>query len=234
MLFGVLLGIGVAQLLTLVIGKGTVALGVIVFFTFLAALATGIGLFAEGMMFANQAAISAILVVTLPGISGERAVDVLIGGGVALVLGVGLFPANPLLLVRDSELSVLEVLARILEQVAGFVRENEKPPEGWALDATQRVHEQLASMTRARSTAHAGVRIAPRRWRQRSRVDAEIARTEQLELLANEIVSTARHTAVQLENRERVPADREAQLSTLASSIRRLEPSRDRVRRRSS
>ena len=94
MVTGVLLGIGIGEALAAVLGTGTVALGVIVFITMIAARLAGAGFFGEGMMFANQAAASAILVVTLHrhGTGGERAIDAVIGGAVAFVLGVVAVP----------------------------------------------------------------------------------------------------------------------------------------------
>jgi uncharacterized membrane protein YgaE (UPF0421/DUF939 family) len=98
MVIGVLLGIGVAELLQPLIGHSTVAIAAVVLVTLIVAVGVGIGFVGEGMMFVNQAAASAILVVVLhrAGTGGERATDALVGGAVALVIGVGLFPVEPL------------------------------------------------------------------------------------------------------------------------------------------
>jgi uncharacterized membrane protein YgaE (UPF0421/DUF939 family) len=98
MVAGVLLGIGIAEVLTPLLGVSTAALGVIVLVTMVLTIAVGFGFFGDGMMFPNQAAASAVLVVAVHkhGTGAERAIDVLVGGAVAFVLGVGLFPANPL------------------------------------------------------------------------------------------------------------------------------------------
>lgn len=57
----------------------------------------GVGRSGQGMMFANQTAISAILVPALyrSGIGFVRIFDALIGGAVAVVFAVVLFPADP-------------------------------------------------------------------------------------------------------------------------------------------
>jgi len=65
MVVGVLLGIGVAEILHGPLGDSTAALGAIVLITMAIALAAGVSFFGDGMMFPNQAAASAILVVTL-------------------------------------------------------------------------------------------------------------------------------------------------------------------------
>lgn len=82
MVAGVLLGIVVAELLHAVLGDSTAALGVIVLATMVISLAVGAGFFGDGMMFPNQAAVSAVLVVTVHrhGTGAERAIDVLVGG----------------------------------------------------------------------------------------------------------------------------------------------------------
>jgi uncharacterized membrane protein YgaE (UPF0421/DUF939 family) len=118
MVVGVLLGIGIAELLVLALGTTIGALALIVFLTMAIAVLAGAGVFGEGMMFANQAAASAILVVTLHkhGAGSERAVDAIVGGAVALVLGVGLFPVQPLTLLGEAERAVLRKLAGVLRR----------------------------------------------------------------------------------------------------------------------
>ena len=110
MVVGVLLGIGVSELLHPLVGNGAVAIGVVVLVTLFAAVALGVGFVGEGMMFVNQAAASAVLVIALhkAGTGGERAVDALIGGAVALAIGVGLFPVEPLKLLWAAEEIQLE------------------------------------------------------------------------------------------------------------------------------
>lgn len=96
MVAGVLLGIGVAELMQPLLGESTAALGLTVLVTMAVALAAGASFFGDGMMFPNQAAASAVLVITLHrhGTGAERAVDAVIGGGCALLIGVGLFPTR--------------------------------------------------------------------------------------------------------------------------------------------
>jgi hypothetical protein len=179
---------------------------------------SGEGIFGEGMMFANQAAASAILVVTLhrAGTGSERVVDALIGGGVALVLGVGLFPAHPLRLLEDAERALLRALAAPLREAARLIGIAQAPPTDWALRTGQQIHQLLGGLARTRATAHANVRVAPRRWRLRTTVDAEIERTEPLDLLANAVLSLVRATASRDVPR---PTLLERDISALAESI---------------
>jgi uncharacterized membrane protein YgaE (UPF0421/DUF939 family) len=228
MIGGVLLGIVLAEGLQSVLGTGTVALGVIVFVTLLAATAAGAGFFGGGMMFPNQAAASAVLVVTLhrQGTGAERAVDALVGGAVALVLGVGLLPAEPLSMLRDAERSVLRTLADTLQSVAELLARDELAEEGWTLQRGYELHQRLADLARARATARANVRIAPRRWRLRGAVDAEVARTAQLDLLANAVLSLVRAATLMSAAGEPVPAELREQVAMLAGGLRRLAEAR--------
>ena len=94
---GVLLGIGIGEGLSAALGTSTYALGLIVLVTLFVAIIAGVGFVGEGMMFANQAAASAILVVTLHqhGTGAERAVDAIIGGGCS-GLGRAVLPSRAL------------------------------------------------------------------------------------------------------------------------------------------
>ncbi len=203
---GVLLGIGIGEALVALLGTTAVALGLIVFLTFGAALMSGEGVFGEGMMFANQAAASSILVVTLhrAGTGSERVVDALVGGAVALVLGVILFPAHPMRLLTNAERAVLRAAASLLEELTSFIRTGTRPPADWALENGQHIHQLLAGLARARSTARANVRVAPRRFRLRAVVDAEAERTARLDLLANAVLSLIRAATTAEERGEHV------------------------------
>ena len=135
MVAGVLLGIVVAELLTPLLGVSTAALGVIVLVTMLVTIAVGVGFFGDGMMFPNQAAASAVLVVAVHkhGTGAERAVDVLVGGAVALILGVGLFPAQPMSVLSDAESDVLRTLAAKLGEVVDILRAGRDATDEWTL-----------------------------------------------------------------------------------------------------
>ena len=194
MVFGVTLGIAVGEGASALVGNGTWAIGIVVLATLSAAVVAGVGVFGEGMMFVNQSAASAILVVALHrhGAGSERLVDALVGGGVAGVIGVGLFPAAPLRVLRDAEQEVLRSLAGALGHLAALLGAGTPAPPGWTLAAAQDIHRQLSGLAQARMTARANVRIAPRRWRLRTAVAAEDARTARLDLLAGAVLSLIR------------------------------------------
>jgi uncharacterized membrane protein YgaE (UPF0421/DUF939 family) len=224
MVAGVLLGIVVAELLQGLLGDSTAALGVIVLATLVIALAAGVGFFGDGMMFPNQAVASAVLVVTVHrhGTGAERAVDVLVGGAVALVMGVGLFPAQPLNLLANAESDLLRTLSAKLGEVADILRAGRTASDDWTLTTGHAIHRQLAALARARATARLNVRVAPRRWRLRAAVDAEVARTARLDLLANAVLSLIRAATLRRDGQQEPPAALQEGIASLASSLRAL------------
>jgi uncharacterized membrane protein YgaE (UPF0421/DUF939 family) len=202
MVVGVLLGIGVAELLRPLVGSGAVSIGVVVAVTLLAAVALGVGFVGEGMMFVNQAAAAAVLVIALhrAGTAGERASDALIGGAVALVVGVGMFPVDPLKVLWGAEASVLGALRDVIERrsprASGDdpmgMMDGSMGEAGWLLAASHEVHARLTALTLARGTARTSVRVAPRRMRMRARVEEEERRVSRTYLLASSVLSLAR------------------------------------------
>jgi uncharacterized membrane protein YgaE (UPF0421/DUF939 family) len=224
---GVLLGIVVADLLSEAIGTSTVALGVIVLVTLVIAVGAGAGFFAGGMMFANQAAASAILVVTLHkhGTGPERAVDALVGGGVSLVLGVGLFPAHPLKLLHEAEARLLAQLAMTVEQAVELLSRSDDPGPEWALERSAEVHQRLSDLAGARATARANVRIAPRRWPLRPVVEAELARLSRFDTLAEAVLGCTRAAVRPMERSGPLPATLRDELASIGGAMRKLAQS---------
>jgi uncharacterized membrane protein YgaE (UPF0421/DUF939 family) len=207
MVVGVLLGIGVSELLHPLLGNGALSIALVVLATLLLAVAVGVGFVGEGMMFFNQAAASAILVIALhrAGTGGERATDALVGGAVALVIGVGLFPADPLRLLARAERGVLAALLRALERhspraaaaqgLEADAADLDMPAgeRDWALVVSHEVHRRLTALTQARGTARAAVRVAPRRMARRAQVEREEARVAHMYLLASAVLSLMRN-----------------------------------------
>jgi uncharacterized membrane protein YgaE (UPF0421/DUF939 family) len=221
MLIGVLLGIGVAEVLSTLIGTSTLALGLIVLVTMLVAVLLGAGFVGKGTMFVNQSVASAILVLTLPGhaVGAERALDALVGGVVALVVGVILFPADPLPRLKQAERAVLRSLASAAEQVADLLRTGRGAQPGWALAIGHEIHEQLSMLAQARMTARANARIAPRRWRLRPIIEAEDQRIARLNLLADATLSLVRAVTVAVVDGEPVAVPLQARIASFAKVL---------------
>jgi uncharacterized membrane protein YgaE (UPF0421/DUF939 family) len=224
MVLGVLLGIAVGSLFGALLGASTAALGLTVLATLLIARAAGVGFVGDGMVFANQAAGSAILVVVLhhSGTGDERAIDAIVGGAVALVVGVVLFPAQPMPRLRDAEHGVLETLARTLARVVSLLRAGTPAEPGWTLAAAYDVHQRLAQLAQARSSAKSNVHVAPRRWHLRGLIDAEDRRLAQLHLLAEAALALVRATTGALEDGQPLPASLDDDIAAVAVAIDEL------------
>src|SRR5215203_7084596 len=92
-ILGVAVGLTVADVIMMMIGTGPVQTGVIVALAMLAAL-----LIRSGAMFVTEAGVSAVLVAGLEpttyGVSPDRFLEALVGGGAALAVSAA-FPSNP-------------------------------------------------------------------------------------------------------------------------------------------
>jgi uncharacterized membrane protein YgaE (UPF0421/DUF939 family) len=145
------------------------------------------------VLFVNQSAISAILILAVAGAAtgSERLSDALVGAGVTFVITVVLFPAAPLPLIQDAVQQVFAALRDTLAHLAELAGPDRAAGRDWALAAGQRIQAQLAGLQEARSTARQVASLAPRRWPERSRVHQAGEQTAPLHLLAATVVSLA-------------------------------------------
>jgi uncharacterized membrane protein YgaE (UPF0421/DUF939 family) len=197
MMIGVTLGIGMGSLVQALLGPGAVAIAVAALIALLGAVFVGVGYIGQGMMFANQTVVSSILVLALyrSGVGWERIYDALIGGGLAIVFAVVLFPADPLRVLSRARTGVLGVLRGVLSRTADVAAGRKLAAPDWPLSAVDRVHEQLGGLISARTTARHVVRIAPRRWGLRGSVQAADHHAVHVALLAGSVLELARTVA---------------------------------------
>jgi uncharacterized membrane protein YgaE (UPF0421/DUF939 family) len=101
---GVALGIVLGAAVQALLGTHSVAIAVAVLVTLCVAVLLGHGFIGRDLTFANQAVTSAILVMALS--NGDRLFqrlqEALIGGGLAVVFSLVLFPGGPLRLLRNA------------------------------------------------------------------------------------------------------------------------------------
>jgi uncharacterized membrane protein YgaE (UPF0421/DUF939 family) len=159
---GVAMGIGIADALVAAIGTGTWQIGVVVALAMVAAALVG-----GGSLLASQAGASAVLVATLQppdgGFDFDRAIDALVGGGIALLVSSLLLPVHPMRLVRESTAPVLERLVEALGQIATALTTRRPETADSALLAVARVdgaHENLLETLEAAGEA---ARLSPQR-----------------------------------------------------------------------
>jgi uncharacterized membrane protein YgaE (UPF0421/DUF939 family) len=219
MMIGVTLGIGTGTLVQGLLGPGDVSIALAALIALLAAVFIGQGYIGQGMMFANQTVVSSILVLALyrSGVGWERIDDALIGGGLAVVVAVLLFPANPLVVLRNARIEVLRTLHSVLTRTGDIACGRLAPAPDWPLPAVDRVHEQLGGLIQARTTARQVVRLAPRRWGLRDAVQGADQQGLHLALLAGSVLQLARAVVPAVGDCcDRLPQPAEAVLIDLA------------------
>ena len=174
LVFGVAVGLMVADLLVLLIGSGTLQIGFVVL------LAMGAAVFIGGRpLVVNQAAVSALLVVVLQPpdavFSPNRFLDALVGGGVAVAVNY-LFPINPERLVERAARPVFDELVAVLEDIAAALRSGERELVERALLKARGIDDdRVTSFYEALAAGHETARLSPTRRRA----------LEHLELYAN-------------------------------------------------
>lgn len=179
---GVALGISLGAAVRMLLGSEWTAMTGAVFVALCIAVLIGHGFLGEGLTFANQTAGSAILVMAITGGDRlfERLQEAMIGGGLALVMSLVLFPANPVSVLREARVGVLTALKDALAQ------------RDQILPAADLVHERLDDLIEARYHARLLARFAPLRWKARAAVESADRQAAQLTLLAGSVLHLAR------------------------------------------
>ena len=221
MIVGVTLGIGTGALVQSLLGPGALSITVAALIALLAAVFIGQGYIGQGMMFANQTVVSSILVLALPrsGVGYERIYDALIGGCLAIVFAVLLFPADPLKVLRRARIGVLDTLHGVLSRTADFAAGCRQPAPDWPLSAVDHVHEQVGDLIQARATARQVVRLSPRRWRLRDTVQSADHQAVHVALLAVSVLQLARVVAPALDGCNWLPQPVHAVLAELVAAV---------------
>ncbi|MDX5894665.1 FUSC family protein [Rubrobacter radiotolerans] len=190
LVFGVAIGLLLADLLVLALGTGPARIGLVVLIAMVAAV-----FFSGRMLTVNQAAISAILVVVLQppdaGFEPDRFLDALLGGGVALTIN-HLLPANPERLVERAAREVFSELVSVLEEVAASLRESDPERARRTLLRARRVDDRIRSMTEAISAGYETARLSPTRRRALKHLQLYSAAGNRIELAAINVRVLAR------------------------------------------
>ncbi len=213
---GVALGIGIADLIVLLIGTGAWQLGVVVVLAMAGAVLAG-----GGVLLVNQAAISGALVVTLSqadGFSGVRFLDALIGSAVALLFNA-LIPSNPLRMVRDEANPLLHGLAESLETIADGLETHdiERARDGLAL--ARGLDRKVAALRDALLAGRETTMLAPTRRQDRPSLDPYSRAVDQLDYAVRNTRVLARRAISSIEVDDRVPESVFVAIRQLAEAV---------------
>jgi uncharacterized membrane protein YgaE (UPF0421/DUF939 family) len=179
-ILGVAVGLAVADLIMLAIGTGPVQTGIIVALAMAAAL-----LIRSGIMFWTEAGVSAVLVANLDpttyGVSPDRFLEALVGGGVALAVSA-IFPSNPSMRARGAARPVLEDLATALRDVAAALIGGDLELAERALSEARRIDALVAGLREELDGGYQIARFSPSRRRHLGHLGYYAVAADQLDL----------------------------------------------------
>lgn len=219
--FGVALGLGVADAIVVLIGRGTWQLALVVALAMSAAL-----LFRASPLFVNQAAVSAILVATIGSPGSEfvptRLIDAFIGSVIGLLVGQVVFPHDPVARVERTAAPVFDRLARILDQVATALARGDTKLAGRALGDARALEVQLEEFSDEVVAAREIARLSPAHRRDRPRLQLYAQAVRQLDFALRNVRVLAR--AVQNATRQGIPGEPELvrAIGLLGRAVRKL------------
>ena len=221
LVFGVAVGLTVADLLVLVIGTGAARIGAVVLLAMAAAV-----FFGARPLLVNQAAISAVLVVLLQppndAFDPARFLDSLAGGVVALAVNY-LFPINPERLVERAARPVFDELAGVLEEIAAALRSGDREAAERALVRARTIDdEQVSSFYEALAAGHETARISPTRRRALEHLELYANAGTRIDLAVINTRVLARGAANALRRGDPVPPPLPEAVLDLARAVRAL------------
>lgn len=185
---GVMLGIVVADLLVRAIGHGIPQVGLLVVLAMLAAVVLG-----GGEMVIGEAAVSAILVATTASRANARLFDVLIGGGVALVIHTLVFPPDPLLGVGRRTAAVFHGIGAVMQDAAAALAAGEVRHGEAAREAAEGIEGEIGELREALAAGADTVRWAPLRRPAREELERYERTIEHAQLAAGGARALARN-----------------------------------------
>jgi uncharacterized membrane protein YgaE (UPF0421/DUF939 family) len=218
---GVALGVGIADLIVLGTGTGTWQLMLVIALAMGAAVLSG-----GGVLLVNQAAVSAVLVATLPtpdfAVSVDRFVDALIGGGIALGANA-LTPVDPVRLVRRHLEPLLNRLSGTLIDVADALDDGSHEEIVAALDRARSLDPAVREMQIAVEAGRETTSLSPLRRQSRGQIDRLAAASEPIDLMIRNtrVLARAAMRAISLD--DHVPKLVTEAIRDLATSVRSLD-----------
>ncbi|CAA9470668.1 MAG: FIG028593: membrane protein [uncultured Rubrobacteraceae bacterium] len=220
MVFGVAVGLLVADLLVLVIGTGTLQIAAVVLLAMSAAV-----FFGGGTMLVNQAAVSAILVVVLQPraavFSPDRFLDALVGGGVALLVGF-LLPANPERLVARAVAPVLDELSALLQEISAVLETGDLERAGRTLLRAREMDDRVRRLNEALAAGHETARLSPTRRRSLRHLDLYASAGARIELAVINTRVLARGAANATRRGDSIPGKLPEAVLDLSRSVKAL------------
>jgi len=191
LVFGVVLGLGLADVIIHFIGTGAPQLALMVVLAMSAAILLG-----GSELVISEAAVSAmLLVMTSAGndsFSPNRILEAVIGGAVALAVAL-LLPPDPVLPVSRAAQGVFGRLGRALERVSAALHAHDPARAEDALSEARSIEALLGELDAALAVGRETVRTAPVRFADRDHVARYDRSIEQIDLAVLNTRVLARH-----------------------------------------
>jgi len=216
-IFGVAVGLAVADLIMLAIGTGPIQTGVMVGLAMSVAL-----LIRGGIMFWTEAGVSALLVAGLDpttyGVSPDRFLEALVGGGAALAVSAT-FPSNPSTRAREAARPVLEDLATALRDVAAALIGGDLELAERALSEARRIDILVARLREELDGGYQIARLSPPRRRHLGYLGYFAVAADQLDLAVRNTRVLARAAVTLVHERGAAPGELAEAILGLALAV---------------
>ncbi len=225
-IFGVALGLAVADLIVLSIGTGVLQTG------FIVGLAMAVALMVRGgVMLVTEAGISALLVANLDpttyGVSPDRFVEALVGGGTALAVSA-LFPSDPRARVERTADRTLVTLAAVQREISAALAGGDLGRAGRALEEARGVDTRVAELRETLDGGYQIARYSPPRRRVLGQLSYYARAAEQLDLAVRNTRVLARAAVSLLQERGAAPSALCSAIEDLARAVEALDAYLDR------
>lgn len=211
---GVVLGIGVADLIIIAIGTGPLQLGLLVVLAMSAAVILG-----GGPVLVTEAAVSAILLSLIEpasaGLPPGRLLEALVGGGVALGISALAFPLDPILLVGRSTQAIFGQLGQTMEELAAALAERDSARAQTALQSAREIDDSVRELEDSLSVARETARFSPGRRSSRGELERYERGLRHIDYAVRNTRVLARHVGRYVRAGGEAPAE-------LADSVRAL------------
>jgi uncharacterized membrane protein YgaE (UPF0421/DUF939 family) len=220
LVFGVACGLAVADLLVVLIGTGTVQIGVVV------ALAMAVAwLLGGGPALVSEAGVTALFTVMLdPSTSGwspERIVDALLGS--AVTLGVrAVFPSDPRHRVERAAHTIFDDLVDALRETATALRAGNLEMAEHALQKARETDARMDAFREALEAGYDTVRLSPPRRHALGQLALYATAADQLDLAVRNIRVLARAAATAVREGGTVPEALSETILDLAYAVETL------------
>ena len=219
-ILGVAVGLTVADLIMMAIGTGPVQTGIIVGLAMFAAL-----MIRSGIMFVTEAGVSALLVAGLDpttyGVSPDRFLEALVGGGVALAVSA-IFPSNPSIRARQAARPVLEDLATALRDSAAALIGGDLELAERGLSEARRIDGALALLREELDGGYQIARYSPSRRRHLGYLGYYAAAADQLDLAVRNTRVLARAAVTMVRDKGAAPGQLPEAILGLALAVEAL------------